>query len=702
MSLSVKSALWYLLFSLLGDLAAVLPARQSQLYVIVVAFAVARALVLAVATGSATRTIDQAAMDPRADAQPALAAAARLPLRAMRVTMAAALLSYAALLVARVDWLVCAVGLFLQVLASVLHRFILAGRLLEGPQRALVARSPSAEATVSSPLAVKLLWIVCAPTLAAALSVAAAARSAEPLHMAIAAVAAVVAGVVAAVLGARDIARTAERLAQSTERLAAGELSEPVAIATDDEHGRAAAALRKIAESIRRSSGSAGESMHIVGRHVAAVAGGAAEAAAAVRAGSGSLEAILEAASELERLSREVDTETERFGTVVRKLSDVAARTFGGGDTSILSDAETLRLAGETSGAAANELTSGIGKLAQAVQGLSMSSVETASSTSAMDDAIARVRLAANDTAELSARVSGEAERGYRAVHKTLDEIERIRDLVEEARRTIDDLGSRVSGIGQVVLVIEEIAQKTNLLALNASIIAAQAGQHGRGFAVVASEIKALAQRTAASTKEIAAQITGIQKESGRAMTAMATGVEAVNQGFQVAVGAGDALGEIRQSARAAQKKVQGIARAMEEQAGASRRVADATGQLASMSQQVLAAIREHAHGGQRIHAAAEEMAEVARRVEDRLRRTGQSTHELESSVADVMSLARDFSRLQKERLRAAERLDAAVASVREADALTAERVRQVTQVATLLRDEAAHLQRKLEEFKVA
>jgi methyl-accepting chemotaxis protein len=169
-----------------------------------------------------------------------------------------------------------------------------------------------------------------------------------------------------------------------------------------------------------------------------------------------------------------------------------------------------------------------------------------------------------------------------------------------------------------------------------------------------------------------------------------------------VAVGAGDALGEIRQSARAAQKKVQGIARAMEEQAGASRRVADATGQLASMSQQVLAAIREHAHGGQRIHAAAEEMAEVARRVEDRLRKTGQSTHELESSVADVMSLSRDFARLQKERLRAAERLDAAVSSVREADALTAERVRQVTQVATLLRDEAAHLQRKLEEFKVA
>src|SRR5689334_12430690 len=106
MSLSLRSAASYLLFSLLADLAAVLPARQPQLYVIVVAFAIARALVLAVATGSATRTIDNAAQDARADAQPALAAAARLPLRAMRVTMVAAGLSYAALALARVDWLV--------------------------------------------------------------------------------------------------------------------------------------------------------------------------------------------------------------------------------------------------------------------------------------------------------------------------------------------------------------------------------------------------------------------------------------------------------------------------------------------------------------------------------------------------------------------------------------------------------------------
>src|SRR5262249_50330914 len=310
----------------------------------------------------------------------------------------------------------------------------------------------------------------------------------------------------------------------------------------------------------------------------------------------------------------------------------------------------------------------------------------------------------APDGPEPAARVSGEGERGYRRVNKTLDEIERIRDLVEEARRTIDELGTRVGGIGAVVVVIEEIAQKTNLLALNASIIAAQAGQHGRGFAVVASEIKALAQRTAASTKEIGAQIAGVQEESDRAMSAMATGVDAVNQGFQVGVGAGDALGEIRQSARAAQKKVQGIARATEEQAVASRRVADATGHQAQLSQQVVQAIREHAHGGQRIRSAADEMAEVAHRVEERLRtasaRTaGGGVGGSDAELGDLTVVARGLLRQQKDRMRSAERLQAAVAGVREAEALTAERVKLLGQAAALLRDETAQLQRRLDQL---
>src|SRR5262249_54770585 len=160
--------------------AAIAPARQPQLYVIVVAFAVARALVLAVATGSAMRAIDVAVEDARGDAQGALHAAARLPLRAMRVTMVAGAVSYAAPGIARVDWFVCVVGLCLQVLASVLHRFMLSGRLLDAPQRALLARAPTAEGHVTAPLSTKLLWVVSAPTVAAALSVAAAARNDNP------------------------------------------------------------------------------------------------------------------------------------------------------------------------------------------------------------------------------------------------------------------------------------------------------------------------------------------------------------------------------------------------------------------------------------------------------------------------------------------------------------------------------------------
>jgi methyl-accepting chemotaxis protein len=659
--------------------------------------AVLRVFFLMVATRASLLTLATALEDSQSDAGAAALAAARLPQLALRTTALGTLVTCAVvgILDPAEAPVVCPTLVSLGLLAAVLHRFIVGGPLLDRARRLLAMRPGGAVSAPPASIGGKLVWAICTPTVATAV-VLTVVRTLEPSAMAAVAGGAAATAFALALLAARDMGRSAERVATAAELLAAGESGELAwAAGGDDEHARAGAALLRVADRLARSNNGADDTLGAVGRHVDAVAGGAADAAAAVRAGAGGLETVLTAAAELDRLAHEPAGDLERLAAAIRKLSDTATRALSSDGASV-GDSETLRRAADTSSGAAHELNQGIGHVAQGIQVLMQSSVDTANSTSAMDDAVARVRLTANDTVELSARVSAEAERGYRAVHKTLDEIERIRDLVEQARRTIDDLGSRLSGIGQVVLVIEEIAQKTNLLALNASIIAAQAGQHGRGFAVVASEIKALAQRTATSTKEIAGQIAGIQTEAGRAMTAMANGVEAVNQGFQVAVGAGDALGEIRQSARAAQKKVQGIARSMEEQSGASRRVAESTNQLAMLSQQVTAAIREHSLSAQRIHTSAQEMSEVAQRVDERLRRSGASTTDLEVASAEVTQVTRDFARLQKERLRAAERVQNAIAAVREAEALATEHVRLVSQAATLLRDETAQLKARL------
>lgn len=341
----------------------------------------------------------------------------------------------------------------------------------------------------------------------------------------------------------------------------------------------------------------------------------------------------------------------------------------------------------------ATSLAEALAEVSKGVTDLTHSSADTADAALLMDDAVSRVQNAANETTDLSSKVATEAERGYRAVHKTLDEIERIRDMAETARKRIDALGARVVGIGDVVRVIQEIAEKTNLLALNASIIAAQAGEHGRGFAVVAQEIKALAQRTAASTKQISEQIRGVQEESERAMEAMAQGVGAVGEGFQVALGAGDALGEIRQSARAAQKKVQSIARTMSEQSTASRKVAAAARELSDQTSSVATLVKAETERNERLRVAARGVSEAAARIERLAREQVECGKVAADIVKRLTSEAGTLRRSQKDLRRHFDRLQHGAAQLHGLDREMTERLSQVDEAAAQLRDEITRAQ---------
>jgi len=274
---------------------------------------------------------------------------------------------------------------------------------------------------------------------------------------------------------------------------------------------------------------------------------------------------------------------------------------------------------------------------------------EAVGAASAMDNVIRKLQASAAETAELSTQVSTEAERGYRAVHRTLDEIERIRSLTGVARARIEALGDRVADIGHVVRVIQDITEKTNLLALNASIIAAQAGEHGRSFAVVANEIKALAQRTAASTKEISEQIRGVQEESERATAAMVDGVSAVGEGFQIAIAAGDALDAIRQSARSAQKRVQSMTRTLKQQSSVTQQVVDSAASVSDRAGSFAQAVRGQSSLAGRLRTVAMEIHEDAERITALLREHGATaTHSAETIGEVVDRLVAMYQRQQE------------------------------------------------------
>jgi methyl-accepting chemotaxis protein len=239
-------------------------------------------------------------------------------------------------------------------------------------------------------------------------------------------------------------------------------------------------------------------------------------------------------------------------------------------------------------------------QLTGASEQLSTSAAEIARSTSGQKDEARQVASAMHEMAVTVAQVSENstqasnnarvaadlAASGGRVVQNTVD---LIRDVAESTRGTVqqvEKLGASSEQIGAIIGVIDDIADQTNLLALNAAIEAARAGEQGRGFAVVADEVRKLAERTSKATKEIAEMIRTIQAETSSAVDAIRSGTSKVDSGVEAAGKAGTALTEIIESSQTMQDVVSHIASAAVEQSSASSEINNSMDQMAKMVEQ--------------------------------------------------------------------------------------------------------------------
>ncbi|QEM67629.1 methyl-accepting chemotaxis protein [Geobacter sp. FeAm09] len=185
--------------------------------------------------------------------------------------------------------------------------------------------------------------------------------------------------------------------------------------------------------------------------------------------------------------------------------------------------------------------------------------------------------------AESSNQASRTAQAGAAIVRGTVDGMSRIADKVRSSATVVEQLGTRSDQIGAIVATIEDIADQTNLLALNAAIEAARAGEQGRGFAVVADEVRALAERTARATREIGEMIKNIQGETRQAVSAMEAGVREVEQGTAEAARSGQALEEILEKINEVTAQISQIATAAEEQTATTREISNNIQQISDV-----------------------------------------------------------------------------------------------------------------------
>ena len=191
-----------------------------------------------------------------------------------------------------------------------------------------------------------------------------------------------------------------------------------------------------------------------------------------------------------------------------------------------------------------------------------------------------------NMAADGAQKASDKASEGSMVVSKTVEVMGRIAEKVQSSAKTVESLGARSDQIGEIVSTIEDIADQTNLLALNAAIEAARAGEQGRGFAVVADEVRALAERTTRATKEISTMIKSIQSETRSAVLIMEDGVHEVETGTTEASKSGTALQDILDQVNAVTMQVSQIATAAEEQTATTSEISSNIHQMSEVVQQ--------------------------------------------------------------------------------------------------------------------
>lgn len=332
---------------------------------------------------------------------------------------------------------------------------------------------------------------------------------------------------------------------------------------------------------------------------------------------------VQQAAKEKETI-RAVDDMNAFFKDLLREIKDIASRTDERASISTEMSAATdaIALSIQEYSASVMETSASIEEMATSIKGtstnieaLTASTEQTFNSINAIGSSIVDIRDKARRTSDCSDKVRVQAVEGMEAMAATIAAMGEIEDHSDRSVNAINRLSSHSLRVGEFLEVIKEVVAQTNLLSLNASIIAAQAGDRGKAFAVVAEEVRALAKRTSASTDEIEELVGNIQKETVAAESAARLGKEKVAEGVKVSEKADAALHRIEESAAEASRMVQQIAAATDEQASGSRLITEEAEKNLSRVKQFRRAVQEEETGAQLIVRSLDRMRSLSEKI---------------------------------------------------------------------------------------
>ena len=498
------------------------------------------------------------------------------------------------------------------------------------------------------------------------------------------------------------VIRPIKEVEEAAKRLAEGDMSFAVKIESADEIGRASKAIKlsmfSLSDILRRVKNITGRVNHLADEMEG-------ESKKVIEGAIMETEAIADISSSVEEMNAAISD----IGEGTESLAASAEETAASMEQMVTSIAEIttnthdLSSAVETTSASIEELSATIREVARNATELASAAEETQSSIIEIATTVKEVEQRARESAVISEKVKRDAATfGMTSIEKTIRGMQNIKSSVEKTAGYIEKLGGRSEEIGKILNVIDDITDQTTLLALNAAILAAQAGEHGKGFSVVADEIKQLADRTSLSTQEIAHLIQSVQQEVSDAIGAMRDGLKSVETGFKVTSEAADALRKIVESSSKSSEMAAAIERLTSEQATSTSLVAEAVDRVLSMGEQIAKATSEQSKGIQLIMQSTEKMRDVAMHVRTATNEQSLNSKHISQAIEVVSDKSQQISRAINEQKIGSNQIWTSIEKIKDIPKANRDRSFRLNQLVKEAHKDAELASIEMEQFKFA